>query len=112
MNLHAELIRFAMRHAGLVAMQFRFVRHVVHEDVLLLRARFGLIRDLSVRRIDNTVAGACITAKSRNRSTAAARRRSASCRSTTRSTPWSTTTSRCTAARTSTRHAPAQVQYR
>ena len=99
-DLHAELIRLAVRHAGRVTMQLRLVRHVVHDYVLLLRPGFRFIRDLAIGRIDDAVARACKAAKPRNRSTAPATRgRRATGR---RRSAWSTAAARCTAAGAST----------
>jgi hypothetical protein len=48
-------------------MQFRLIRHVVLENVLLFGSRFGLVRDFPVRRVDDAVATASQAKPGRSR---------------------------------------------
>ena len=63
-DLHPELIRFAVRNARLVAVQFGFIRHVIVQNVLLFGSGFGLIRYLAVGRVNNAVSAAAKSAAS------------------------------------------------
>ena len=57
-NLRAEADRLAVRNAGFVAVQLRFVSQVILENILLFGAGFSSVRDHAIRRIDNRIRAA------------------------------------------------------
>jgi hypothetical protein len=98
-DLHSELVGLAVRNTGLETVQFRFVSHVVLENILLFGPGFGLVGDLTVRRVDDAVATPTTTKPCRSRcstwgtpagSSATARR----------ACTWGTACSWCSAGRT------------
>ena len=88
-NLNAELIRFAVRDARLITMQFRLIRHVAFKQIFLLGSgRFG-VRNMAIGGIDNPIAPA--TAETAETTTAPGRWRAARatrCRGSTGRSTW------------------------